>query len=217
MFRTSVILVLLVYLATFSYQNFLSSEPKLNYNSDIQEVNDHGDNTLFWAGFFHGLGIFQNVTHKKECLAILPVVHDNWAAIRERVRNITDFKEMVEVFKFISQKLEEINKKCEETRPQCKLMWDDIREVKDNVKKYLQTEGMQAKIYQHFFQNLGTVIQKWQNIGDHCRDRDWFRAGCAYGDVIRFVILWDYQPPKDNSHALRLFDDSYFNRPPFNF
>jgi hypothetical protein len=219
MFRITmrVILVLLVYHSKFSYQSFLIDHTNLNYNSEIQNLDDHGDNTVFWAGFLHGLGIFQNVTHKAECLAILPVVHDDLVAIHDRIRNITDFKEMIEASKFITQKLEEIYKKFDETSTPCKKMLDDIRKIKEKVIIYLQAAEIQKKIYLHLFQNLWTVIQKWQNIGDHCRDRDWYRAGYEFGDVVRFVFIWDLQLSNKDSLDLKLFDDNYFNKPPFNF
>jgi hypothetical protein len=218
MFRASIIAILLVYLASFSFQNFLSNEHKLNYNAEVQQEGKHdpADFYHFWAGFFNGLGVFKNVTHKKECLSILPVIHDDLYLINDRIKNITDYKDMIEALKFITQKLEHMNQKCEEVKPDCNIFIEEVRKVRDNVKKYLEQEGTKKKIIVHFYQNLGAVIEKWKDVIEHLKSKDPLGAGFALGDLVNYVILWDYKPPEYDPYALHILDDVHHsNRYPF--
>ena len=201
-------------------ENLNNLEFDINFDSDTLPDDDehrhHGAKTLFVAGFLRGLGIFQNVTHKNECLSILPVLHDDGADIYNRIKNITDYREMVQAAKYIVAKIEHSEKKIMESRPDCRAMFQDIRTLMMRVRKHFTGKEKIEMVYTHLFQNLGVVIQKWENAKEHCRMHHFYRSGCATGDMMKFVLFWDF-PRKDEIKELTLFEDFNFNKPPFKF
>jgi hypothetical protein len=84
------------------------------------------------------------------------------------------------------------------------------------VRKHFTGKEKIEMVYTHLFQNLGVVIHKWENAKEHCRLHHFYRSGCATGDLMKFVLFWDF-PRKDELNKLTLFEDFNFNRPPFKF
>lgn len=213
MYRASIIAILLVYLMSFSFQNFVENDYKVIYDGNADKIDDANrdpaDFYHFWAGFFNGIGIFKNVTHKKECLSIFPVIHDDICLIHDLIKKIKDFKDMIEALKFIIEKLEHITKKCEQIKPDCEIFAEDVQKVRDQVNKYLEREETRKKIFVHFYKNLEVVIQKWRNVIELLRLKDSLGAGNALGDFINFVVLWDYNPSESNSLFLHILESNH--------
>jgi len=199
---------------TLCVENFNLDRPKMLFLEDenklqAEDVSDryHGAGVLFVAGFIRGVELFQNVTQSKECLSILPVIHDDWAEVSNKLRNVTNYKEMLEAVKFLLNKLEHLDGVFRDSRPYCKTMFEDVYKVLRRLRGYL-TKDKTKLILTHFLNNLGSIFGKIELMKEELRSEHWYRAGVDLGDLIRFSLFWDF---KSN------IDYTYFNRPPFRF
>ena len=170
-----------------------------NYNLEflgekVQESKDypHGAATLFSVGFLRGLEIFRNVTHKNECLVILPVVHDDWVEVHAVVRNVTDYKSMLEAIKFVITKLEKLEKDVDKVRPDCNIMFNDLKMVVDRLKNYFMKKEKMKLVFSHLFNNIGSIIGKWEMVGEELRMQHFYQGGVYAGSLVKFAILWDF-------------------------
>jgi hypothetical protein len=86
-----------------------------------------------------------------------------------------------------------MNMTCDEHKPDCKAMWEDIDQILREVEKYLFKKETMEKILSHYFHNVNLVSQKWLKIMEHILDKDYYRAGSASGDLVKFILFFDYE------------------------
>jgi hypothetical protein len=160
-----------------------------NYKLDPE----HGAGFLFIGGVIDGLEIFNNVTHRNECLSILPVFHDDLSDIYMAIHNFTENSDVIELLKFIVDKIEHIEKKIQLTENDCLLMAKDVRKVFDNVEVFFQKKTkILLEIFRHFFSNIGIFIEKMEFTKELLADKEWYRAGINSGKLLKLLFLWDY-------------------------
>jgi hypothetical protein len=203
---------------------------EINENDDISPW--HGAKTLFIAGFLRGLEVFRNVTHKRECLAILPVIHDDIVDICDRLHNVTDYQDMIDASRFILDKIEIFARKYKTCRPHCKQMFMDVRKVFMKVQKHLQGRESQRIIFKHLFENFGHTIQIVENMKDELRQKHFYQGGIQAGSLAKFVFLWDFEMTDEDIEPINITPilpnpseitengipvDFDFNFPPFKF
>lgn len=195
--------ILLIFLVSFIYceipqideqsLKFLFDEAFQGMDFGVEP--DHGAGMVWLCGFFNGTMLFDNVQHKRECLAFLPVVHDDWVAIEERFRNVTHEKEAFDAVKFMIDKLEHMYNVMRASDPHCKAMASDVERIMKIVRKHISYPEYFQNMAKHAFMHIGILIQKIENGKEMCRAHKWGESGYAYGDLFRFLFLWDFPVP----------------------
>lgn len=206
------ILIALIILAVVSAE-IPSFNPFSNYNADdedklkyldrdhIEKLGgdvgpDHGATYLFFDGFYYGIKIYKNVTHRNECLAFIPDVHDDIVDIYCKFKNVTHDTDWIELTRFTLKKIDHILQRIDDTRDDCKIYKKDLQKANRKVCQYLNNQkDYFKKMADHILHNLGIITQKYENYKESINRKKWCKAGYNMGDLLHFLVLWDY-PPK---------------------
>jgi len=173
----------------FLDDNFLNSE---NFRRDVGP--DHGAKYFYLEGFYWGLHIYNNVTHKNECLSFLPDLHDDIVDIYYKFKNSTRDSDFIELIRYTLKKLDHIFQRIQDTREDCKIFKSEIREVNRDVCNYLHKQDhLFRKIIDHFLKNKDVVKNKIEKYKDRIRNKLWWNAGYLMGDLLNFIFIWDYR------------------------
>lgn len=167
---------------------------KFEEYAQLSSHRHHGAGVLLMGGFLRGLKIFNNVTHQKECAQLWAVLHDDYADICDRIRNITDKGEIVDALKYIINKIEDMQSHWNTSHGDCQQMCNDMRDIMKQVKAHLNQEQQIKHITVHFFQNIGAFIQRYENFMDNLRTHNFYKAGICLGDLANYLLLWDFAP-----------------------
>jgi hypothetical protein len=183
-----------------------------NYNADVQDNldyldehhiekfrrdvgPDHGATYLFFDGFYYGLQIYNNVTHRNECRAFIPDAHDDLVDIYYKFKNATSDSDCIELIRYALGKIDHILQRINDTRDDCRIYQSEMKEANRQVRQYLHDqEDYYRKIADHILHNLGIITQKTENYKDDINNKEWRKAGFDMGDLIHFLTLWDYPP-----------------------
>jgi hypothetical protein len=162
-------------------------------HSSVEDVGPyHGAGVLFTAGVLRGLDIFSNVTHKNECLSILPIIHDDWVEVSSKFHNATNYKEILEALKFTITIFEKLEQDVNKVRPDCKTMCSDIDQVIKNIKSHLMKKERLKLTLTHVFNNLGIIMGKYEMSKEELRAKHFYQGGVYFGRLLNFIILWDF-------------------------
>jgi len=164
----------------------------VNYPRNINDTY-HGAGFLFVAGMIQGVQVFDNITHRNECLSLLPVLYDDLEDIYKKLDNVTSHTDLIDLLKFVVHKIEHIENKLEATEEDCKIMLLDIEKAIVSVDKFLKEKQKSGKIiFRHFFSNFGIFIQKIEESKGYFLQKEWYNAGYSFGDLMNFLFIWDY-------------------------
>lgn len=174
--------------------NFLKSD---NFNLDLNFLehiydDEHGAGALFTAGFFHGLNLFNNLPHTDECLAVLPVYHDDIADIVNLFRNITKDTDFFALSRAVIDKLEHLNNAIRTACPSCKALGDEVEVVLQGLTNHLSNPDRLRVVFEHTILNIGLIKERMERGRDNWMARRYQESGDAYGDLMRFMLFWDY-------------------------
>jgi hypothetical protein len=138
--------------------NFLDDDAIISekFRRDVRP--DHGAKYYYMEGFYWGLHIYNNVTHKNECLAFLPDLHDDIVDIYYKFKNATIDSDCIELIRYALEKVDHILQRIQDTREDCKIFDSEIREVNRDVCTYLhEQDHLFRKIIDHFLKALNVM------------------------------------------------------------
>lgn len=182
------------YNADEDFLKYLEEESESNkFNCEIDP--DHGARFQYYDGIYYGMQIYSNVTHRNECLAFLPDAHDDIVDICNALKNITKDTDYVDLLRYILNKTDHILERVQETGDDCKIYSAQVNEVNAQVRQYLHKLGWMS-IFKHWRANKDVVKEKIQTYKADLKEKNWYQAGYDMGDLINFILLWDYQAPQ---------------------
>lgn len=194
-FLTTLVLCLIAFCHT---HNFLENEFEarkiiINQKTNSLKDPDHGAGFLFLKGFLRATQLFNNVDQKDECLAILPVAHDELVEIHDILKNILDNNDFFNDLRKVIDILEELDNKLKEVEEPCNALKASVHDVLVKLHDYVTADGYTQRALKHALQNIAIGIQKYENIWGYLHAKDWENYGAAQGDLYRFVLFWDLE------------------------
>ena len=200
---------------------FLESEKDLDYGEEIVDFSHHRAKYRFVIGFLHGIQIFNNVTHFRNCVSIFSEIRNDAEEVIDNFHNATTYEDMIRAARVLIDRLERFGKKLDDVEPNCRILIGDVGNALGRVNRYYQREHQVNNLIAHSVANVGTIFGKCQCVKANIKSNHFFRAGWAYGDLIHYIFLWDLDSQKS---ALKLDLEKYgessnfdFNIPPFKF
>jgi hypothetical protein len=154
----------------------------------------HGEDYFFLSGLINGTALFNNLTRADECQELLPIIHDDIANISLIIRNLdphspTFFNDL----RTILDNLEHLKNSTKEYQePCCEVRKDVVDRFKRLHDEYMDKEWPK-RVFIHLVNNIGTMREKCENFKMLLIAKDYYNAGYALGDLIRYVLFWDYE------------------------
>jgi hypothetical protein len=145
---------------------------------------------LFVSGFFNGTQLFNNLNGSDECLSLLPVVHEDFEKIVELIEHTGD---VFEKFEMVIERLKHLLAKMEDVKSPCNSMRKDIEIRFDELRRYLLNYGIDRMIF-HAITYSQYVNDKYKDFRQALLNREYYISGYYLGDLVRFMIFWDYTP-----------------------
>ncbi len=193
----------------------LELEDKSVHNTNSTLNCCHGEFWHFVDGMYDGMHIFANVTMKKECFEVIPIVHDKLVQIYQLLKNATTTEEVFDALKKTVDLLQQSYEETKVRHDACASFCNQTHCKMAEAKKFVYDTKSFNDIMTHMFKNLGTVVMYLEEAKQFIEQNKFYNAGFAYGDVIHYLTLWDYQQNKqqtdENKKVLTFLELNSFN------
>jgi hypothetical protein len=122
----------------------------------------------------------------------LPIAHDDYIKIHDILINIRDHGDFFNDLRKIIDILDDFNNKSKDFREPCNTLSKGVRNVLNRLHDYMAADGYFKRAGEHALANVFHVIQRYENIRDYLRAKDWENYGAAQGELYRFIFFWDF-------------------------
>lgn len=174
-------------------------------NKNLTNVKNANDTLHFIANFtkgkLDGLVIFNNLTAERASCNIHndPEILNDIYKICDLIKSMKDSSDYLEVIRRIIVTLQDLKPRKQELCRNCTELAKRMGEIVLHVVKYSLSPIHMAKVYGHTLLHLFDIKQKAMNFITHLNNKEAYEAGFDYGDLIRYVLYWDYNPQNHTS------------------
>ena len=187
--------------------SFLSEEEPTNdalkntgiipYDSslELKRAPSPGDILNFTKGFFEGLAVFSNLPQENDCLNVVTdsSIPNDVVQIYELIKSLNLHSDFLSIIKSISWYAIDIYTKISDAVAPCKNLALEIKKVGEKVIAVFRSDKYLEKLALHLVLYVGDVKDRATRGYEAIVSGDYHTSGQAFGDLLKFVLLWEYK------------------------
>lgn len=150
------------------------------------------DALAFVEGFFKGITFFENLPHRDQCDLNDKIVVDDIVAISNVLKNLNRHNIMASIEKIIPLFKDSYNR-IQNISTGCFAYSQEVREVSNKLLAYIEADGYLNNFSMHILTNIGPIKEKAVASVHLVTEEKYSEAGQGFGDLLKFLIFWDYK------------------------
>lgn len=154
-----------------------------------------GDILKFSTGFVKGFALFSDLPEEHDCLdkVVDPSIPNDVVQIFQLVKSLNLHSDFISVIKSISWYAVDIYTKISDAVSPCKDWSVHVEETGTKILNVFVSDKYIEKLGLHLLLYLGDFKEKATKGYDALIAGDYHESGLAFGDLLRFGLLWDYK------------------------
>jgi hypothetical protein len=186
-------LVLLNSLIARPGDGFLFQAAKIYYPHHRSLNISPDDIEILTEGFINGLSIFNNISKGNCTEQDFQQVKDDVVELIQLVKNITWDSRVVQEIEQIYAEVRIIYSDLQKVAQPCQAYAEQVDVVINNVQSYVENADYLGHLPVHIIENFDLIEQKSENATQLFKAGDYNGAGLAYGNLVNFAFLWNFQ------------------------